>query len=65
MIDRCSLTAEINILALTFDCSQSDILSHNSQFGYVIGTLKHKFGLKLRWRMSKNGLRLIINFGRK
>jgi hypothetical protein len=27
--------------------------------------LKHKFGLKLRWRMGKNGLRLIVNFGRK
>jgi hypothetical protein len=36
---------------------------HNSQCGYIIGTLKHNFGLKLPWRMGKNGLRL-INYGR-
>jgi hypothetical protein len=38
------------------------IISHNSQSGYIMGTLKHKFGLKLRWRIGKNGSRLIINF---
>jgi hypothetical protein len=41
------------------------IISHNSQYGHIIGTLKNKFGLKMRWRMGRNGLRLIINFGRK
>jgi hypothetical protein len=40
-------------------------IRHNSQCRYFIGTLKHELGWKLRWRMGKNGLRLIINFRRK
>jgi hypothetical protein len=36
------------------------IISQISQCGYIIGTLKHKLGLKLRWRMGKNGLRLTL-----
>jgi hypothetical protein len=50
------LTAEINNLSSTLDCSQSDVnvnshidlQSSNSQSGNIIGTLKHNFGLKLR-----------------
>jgi hypothetical protein len=41
------------------------IISHNSQCGYIIGTLKYKFGLKLQRRVGKNGLRLIIDFEHK
>jgi hypothetical protein len=77
---RNGLTPEINNLSSTFDWSQSDvnvnshivlylrpyyIISHNSRCGYIIGTLKYKFGLKSRWRMGKNGLRLINFFGCK
>jgi hypothetical protein len=29
------------------------IISHSSQCGYIIGTLKHEFGLKLQLRMGK------------
>jgi hypothetical protein len=40
------------------------IISHNSQYKYIIGILKHTFGLKLRLQIGKNRLRLVINFGR-
>jgi hypothetical protein len=63
------LTSEINNLSSTFDGSQSDvnvnshndlylrpyIISHNLQYGYIIGTLKHKFGLRLQREMGENG----------
>jgi hypothetical protein len=43
---------EVNPMSMSIHisifCLRPYIISHNSQCGYIIGTLKHIFGLKLR-----------------
>jgi hypothetical protein len=48
---------EVNPMSMSIHTSifylRPYIISHNSQRGYIIGTLKHKFGLKLQRRIGK------------
>jgi hypothetical protein len=56
---------EVNMMSMSIHISifylRPYVISHNSQCGYIIGTLKRKMGLKLQWRIGKNELRLIID----
>jgi hypothetical protein len=47
---------EVNPMSMSIHISifylRPYVISHNSQWGYIIGTLKYKFGLKLRWLVA-------------